>query len=144
MSKKSPGADKPTEISFDYIKSHQFRVVHVDGAFGGLSPNGRAIHMALFSERRAIPTKTVHALSETSHLGNEIREKRTQRDSFIRELEIDLVLDFDTAVNVQKWLQDKIDQMSKVKEEIAKATAASSAQQSKVPADSSNGTKSKE
>jgi hypothetical protein len=62
---------KLTEIEFDFIKSNFFRVIHVDGAFGGLSPNG-FVHMALYSERRAIPTKVVHKI-EGAALGLKLR-----------------------------------------------------------------------
>lgn len=54
--KKKKGTSPTTapQIRFNYIKSAQFRVIHADGAIGGVTPNG-FIHMALFNERAAIP-----------------------------------------------------------------------------------------
>jgi hypothetical protein len=103
----------PKEIVFDYIKSNLFRVIPIDGAFGGLSPNGREIRMALFNERRPIPQKTVHPLGTDGNIVGENRGKRTGRTGFVREVEVDVVLDFQTAINLQVWLQDKIEQMAK-------------------------------
>ena len=95
---KSQQQEVPTEIGFDFIKGNHFRVITVDGAYGGISPHGRAIHMAIYSERRAIPRRTVHAVSEAGDLGEEIRDKRDASDSFVREIEADLILDLGAAV----------------------------------------------
>ena len=61
MAKRAKDQKLPKELEFDFIKSNFFRVIKADGAFGGISPNG-SIHMALYSERSAIPTKTFHSL----------------------------------------------------------------------------------
>lgn len=100
------------EVSFEFIKGTHFRVISVDGAFGGVSPQGRSIHMAVFSERRALPRKTFHPLKSGS-LGDEILDRRESRTGFIRELEADLAMDLLTAMNMHKWLGDKIDQLTK-------------------------------
>ena len=81
---------QPTEVSFDYIKSNIFRVIHADGAFGGLAPNGN-IHMALYNERQAIPTQMVYAL-EGIGLGPEIKGKRKGRGGLVREVEVDVIM----------------------------------------------------
>ena len=41
-------------LRFFYIKAYNFRVVHVDGVIGGITPKG-LLHLAVFSERAAIP-----------------------------------------------------------------------------------------
>ena len=46
----------PEQLEFHYIKSNQFRVIHVDGGIGSITPKG-FIHFALYSERLAIPRK---------------------------------------------------------------------------------------
>jgi hypothetical protein len=102
-----------THIEFDYIKSNQFRVITMDGAFGGLSPTGKVIHMALFNERRPIPKRTVHPLNEGDVLGKEDVSRRDTRKAFIREVEVDVALDLHAAINLQTWLTDKIQQLAK-------------------------------
>ena len=64
------------ELSFDFIKSNYFRVICVDGAFGGVSPTGRSVHMAIYSERRPLPRKTVHSIEEDGDLGDEVKDNR--------------------------------------------------------------------
>jgi hypothetical protein len=100
----------PTPIRFHYVKSNFFRVIHVDGAFGGLSPRG-LIEMAVFNERLPIPTLTVQPLKEDQTLGDELRDARVSRDGIFRELEANLVFDVETAKILVDWLQDKIKQL---------------------------------
>ena len=40
MAKKRRTEKTPVTVSFDYIKSNYFRVIHVDGIFGGGVPAG--------------------------------------------------------------------------------------------------------
>jgi hypothetical protein len=41
-------------VVFEYIKSQLFRVIHSDGAIGGITPTGN-VHVAFYSDRAAIP-----------------------------------------------------------------------------------------
>jgi len=100
------------EIEFDFIKSNFFRVIRADGAFGGIAPGG-AIHMAIYSERQAIPTKTVHSL-EGQQLGPEILKKREGRSAIVREVEIDVVLELPQAIVFRQWLDEKITQLQQI------------------------------
>jgi hypothetical protein len=104
----------PTQLEFDFIKSNFFRVIHADGAFGGLGPRGD-MHMQFFSERRAIPTKIVHAIDGTK-LGPEIKDKRESREAFVREVEVDVVMNMAQVRSLHKWLGDKIAEFQKIAE----------------------------
>ena len=77
-------------VNFDYIKSQNFRVIHMDGALGGLTPNGH-IHMSLYSERPPIPRRMVYPLAE-GQLGEEIKDERVTRDAIVREVDIDVMM----------------------------------------------------
>ncbi len=46
-------ADKD-RIKFHYLKSCDFKVVHVDGVFGGLTPSGD-IFVTVFNQRPPLP-----------------------------------------------------------------------------------------
>ena len=102
----------PKELEYDFIKSNFFRVIHADGAFGGLAPNGN-VHMALYSERRAIPTKVIHAVVN-GELGPEIPAKRQGRKGLVREVEIDVVMTIEQAEALRMWLVDKIESFQKI------------------------------
>jgi len=104
-----PGVDFEAQtIKFDYIKGNYFRVVHVDGAFGGNSPKGD-IRMSVWNERWPIPKQTTYKLQECGKVGDEIREDRISRGAVVREVEVELVMDVEVAKNIRNWLNDKID-----------------------------------
>ena len=113
---KGKGAQKAKEAQkplaeFHQIKSNFFRVIHADGAFGGVSPNGY-IHMSIYSERRALPRLIVHEI-EPDSLGKEVG--REGRAGMVRELEVDVVLDEGTAIALRQWLGDKIEELQKAR-----------------------------
>lgn len=103
-----------TKVKFHYIKSNSFRVVHVDGAFGGLTPAG-LIFVSLYSERGAIPQTMVHDVTEAGQVGAERQEERVGKDGIVREVEVGATMSVETATNFVKWLQEKIDLVNKLK-----------------------------
>lgn len=113
---KKPAAKETDSLSFDFIKSNYFRVIHMDGAFGGLSPNGTQIHMAIWNERRALPKRVVHPLKDGT-LGMEDMAKRDVRPAHVREVEVDVVMDLETATHLRIWLDDKIRQLQNLQQE---------------------------
>ena len=88
-------------LKVDYIKSAQFRVIHVDGAHGGLRHTGQTVHMALFSERNAIPQHEEYRVTEGT-LGEKVRSEG--REAVVREVEVDAIMDLDTARAIRDWL----------------------------------------
>jgi len=105
----SSGPEAPTVV-FDYIKGANFRPIRADGAIGSVTPNGH-IHMALYSERLAIPRRMVHELLENGVVGA-IREAET-RNSVVREMEVDIFLDLRTAESIHEWLRERIEECKK-------------------------------
>ena len=98
--------EKEAEIVFSYFKSNFFRVVHADGAWGGLSPRGD-IHISFYNERAAIPDTSRIAVSPAT--GEVLKpEEFVASSRFVREVEVDVVVDLATAYQLRKWLDDKI------------------------------------
>jgi hypothetical protein len=106
-------ADEPSgaptkKVRFHYIKSNLFRVIHVDGAIGGITPHGN-IHCAVYSERQAIPQVTEHeVVSVETPLGP--GRAVEGKAGFVRELDVDLMMTRDKAVELRQWLSDRIDE----------------------------------
>ncbi|MCK4793652.1 MAG: hypothetical protein KAV87_58525 [Desulfobacteraceae bacterium] len=71
--------------------------------------------MALFSERRPIPRKETFRLKE-GQLGEQI--DRIERDAIIREIEVEALVDLDTAKSISKWLEANIQLMTKLEEKL--------------------------
>jgi hypothetical protein len=107
----SAGNGKPSpEVAFDYIKSQYFRVVHADGALGGLTPQGH-LHFAFYSERPPLPRRVVHPVNNAGQLGDPILEKMVIRDALIREMDVDVIMRLDAAEQFHKWLGDRIQEL---------------------------------
>ena len=101
-----------SQVGFDYIKSTQFRVAHVDGGIGGITPSG-LLHFAVFSERPAIPKHTVH-LIEDGRLGAELPQLKVSRGTVVRELEVDLIMSLQVATGIRDWLDQQIAKASEL------------------------------
>src|ERR1039457_7006270 len=95
------GIKLPSTINFYHEKVNFFRVNHVDGAIGGLTPT-RDIFMSLYSQRIAIPKIIEQSLSLEGKVGEEV--KREGKEGIFRELEIGLVLTPTTVRQIAEWL----------------------------------------
>jgi hypothetical protein len=91
----------PSTLKFHYIKSNFYRVVHVDGAIGGLTPN-RQIFISLFNERSAIPQILEYKVLPEGDLGDEVN--RVGKDGLVRELETGIILNVHAAEALGKLL----------------------------------------
>jgi len=109
---------KPT-ITFEYIKSQFFRVVHADGAIGSITPNGN-LHIAFYSERQAIPQLMVHSRTDAGTLGPPIHEQTVRRKGIIREMDVDVVLGPVALDALMKWLVERKAEMVAQAERVAK------------------------
>ncbi|MCG2761359.1 MAG: hypothetical protein L6407_09125 [Candidatus Delongbacteria bacterium] len=100
------------EIKFTYIKNNSFKVHHIDGLNGGLTPRGDVI-LNFFSERFPIPKEVTYEL-EGNMLGKELKVE--SKEGIIREVECGIVVDYDTAVSISAWLEKQLKQLKKLKE----------------------------
>lgn len=92
------------KIKFDYIKSNYFRVLHVDGVSGGITPNFD-IHIAFWNERPPIPN---HVEYEEASDGGVV-QRIDAREALIREVEVSMILNVETANIIIDWLQEQLD-----------------------------------
>lgn len=116
---KSGTEQKKRKIKIHYLKSNFFRVIHMDGVFGGLSPQG-ALSVGIYSERRPLPDLVIQELDEeTGQLGKEV--KRVSKDGVLRELEANLIIDLEVARTFRDWLTRHLEQAEQLKV-AAKAT----------------------
>lgn len=111
---RSPEPEVLVKLDSHLIKSNFFRVIHVDGAWGGISPNGRYIQMAVYSERVPIPQKQVQPVIDGHALGQPIASEGITKQGVVREIESVLTFDLVVARAIQEWLGQKIELLEKV------------------------------
>jgi hypothetical protein len=96
------------KVRFHYLKSNLFRIIHADGALGGLTPS-LDVFFTLYSQRAPIPQVTVQKIMPDGQLGEEITEEREQKDGIIREPEVGVVMSLATAKAFHRWLTSRIE-----------------------------------
>ncbi|NJM83132.1 MAG: hypothetical protein HC844_12150 [Tabrizicola sp.] len=112
---ESVGGSNPMDdstVAFEYIKSADFRTVWADGAVGGVTPSG-FVHLAVYSERPAIPRRQVFSVVDDGEagqrLGTEIIEKRISRDAIVREMPVDIMMSASVAESLATWLTQQVE-----------------------------------
>lgn len=107
---------RANRMEAQFVRSNFYRVVHADGAWGGLTPHGQ-IRMAIYSEAQQFPQSVTYDIS--SGRAEEVGRTPTGLgpNKLIRELEVDVVLDLRVARSLHDWLGGKITQLERVIEE---------------------------
>jgi hypothetical protein len=100
-----PDTDIPSSVKFHFIKSNFFRVVHADGAIGGLTPS-RQIFISVYNERAAIPKVIEMNISPDGHLGKEI--SRESKEGLVREMEMGIILNGHAAELLAETLLESV------------------------------------
>jgi hypothetical protein len=107
----------PSRLLFHWIKSGLFRVVHADGAYGGISPRGY-LHFAIYNERAAIPRLSERDVTVTENgiLAGPERIVES-REGSVREIEVEVIMDHRTALEFFNWFKEKIQILEKMQAE---------------------------
>ncbi|HEY4261723.1 MAG TPA: hypothetical protein VGM98_16250 [Schlesneria sp.] len=122
MADDAEGMEDLTNLKVDenlfkihYVKSAQFRVIHVDGMVGGVTPSGEGIELALFSERLPIPKFTVNRI--TGEDGSYEEVDTIGREGVIREVDINAIMSAETAEKLGTWLLEQAVTVRELREE---------------------------
>jgi hypothetical protein len=109
---------KDGTFSFKYIFPNDLKELHVNGAYGGLGPDG-TIRMGVYSERGAIPNVEKHIINPDKTIGGTVKLER--KYDVVRIIQASLVFNVSTAKSFVDWLSERINEHEKLKEEIGKA-----------------------
>lgn len=112
--RRKPREKRPI-VTFAFTQSQHHRVIHVDGAWGGITAQG-LINIDLFSEYTSPP--------DTISLQLEVGKPPTETDrvggqSITREREVTAIVTLQTAAAIRDWLSQKIDELAALNEEVA-------------------------
>ena len=109
--------EKVGPVSFKYIFPNDLKELHINGAYGGIGPDG-TIRMAVYSERGAIPNMEKRTFSPDGTLGDVIEIEK--KYNVVRVIQASLVLNMGTAKSLIKWLEDRIKDYESFRGQIAK------------------------
>ena len=105
----------PNSIDIHYTRISSYRVYHVDGIYGGRTPDGKYLTFDLFRHRNPSPTLVSHEIDESGKLGKVI--DMVVRGGMSREIEAGLVIDFEVANMIRDWLNERISEWERKEEE---------------------------
>jgi hypothetical protein len=110
------GGGVAQEVAFDYIKGQFFRVIHVDGAIGGITPQGH-VHIGFFSERPPFARRIVQRANPDGTLGEAVVEKTVVRDAIVRELDVDVIMTYSVLENLHAWIGQRLEELRKLRDQ---------------------------
>ncbi len=96
------------EIEFNYIKNPQYRQIHIDGSFSGLTPNGD-ITLAFFAERWPIPKTSRHKISNNI-INDDYEISSDSITGVVREIEFSGYFSVRTAIAIKEQLERMIEE----------------------------------
>ena len=96
--------DTSTKITFRYEKDEDYRLIPVNGVWGGATPRGDIL-VDLFHESYTLPKVVTHAVTPDGQLGKEV--KRIPTDEIQRKVLVGMVLTAEQAESIGRWLLGK-------------------------------------
>jgi hypothetical protein len=96
-----------------YIKSNACRVIHADGAYGGVTTQ-LLIYMALYSEHNMPPDKATIILDRNDKTARE--EPQPRSNKVTREIETEVMMSLDVARALRDWLAERLAAAEKIQD----------------------------
>ncbi len=108
MAAKRSSQGIPNKAVFQFEKDQDYRLVAVDGAWGGVTNKGE-IAMHLYSEQHALPTSITHVVEPEGRIGAQIDPQPGQL-KYVRHLSVGVVMRPENARSIATWLLGKVDE----------------------------------
>ena len=96
--------ETPTKITFCFKKDENYRLIPVNGVWGGPTPRGD-IRVDLFHESLSLPEVITQAVTPDAKLGKEL--ERTPANTVQRNVMVGMILTAEQAESIGRWLQEK-------------------------------------
>ena len=96
--------DTPKKITFRFEKDEDYRLIPVNGVWGGATPRSDIL-VDFFHESYALPEMVAHAVTLDGQLGEEV--KRTPPGEIRRKVLVGMVLTAEQAESIGHWLLQK-------------------------------------
>lgn len=102
-------ASAKSHIRYNFIRSANYRDIHIDGIWGGVHPGGY-IQMAVFKDKSHLPDVVEYEMREDGRLGNET--SRDLPNGITREVEVDIAMNLNVAILMRDWLSERIGELT--------------------------------
>jgi hypothetical protein len=109
MEEKGPDSAKNKVTIYNKF-SPNFRELHVDGAYGGMTPRG-LLNINFYAERAPIPRSTEFTVEGANLI--DPQHSADSKKGIIREFEVGIYMDVNAARELNKWLTTHIANIEK-------------------------------
>lgn len=97
-------------LKFKYIFSDDYNPVYVNGAQGGINPQGEIV-ANFYLERLALPVSQTQEITPDGRLGGVVSSEPADLNrSFVRFIKNGVVMNLQAAKNIHLWLGNLIEQ----------------------------------
>ena len=96
--------ERLTKITFGFKKDDDYRLIPVNGVWGGMTPRGD-IMVDFFHESQSLPEAVTQAVTPDGNLGEELQ--RAPASHVQRTVLVGMVLTAEQAESIGRWLQEK-------------------------------------
>jgi hypothetical protein len=93
--------------------SSDFKEIHVDGAYGGLTPRG-LINLNFYAERAPIPKSSEFEITATNTVGELLSNSSDSKTGILREYGFGIYMDIAVAKSIIELLNTKISEYENV------------------------------
>lgn len=97
----------PKSVTIFNKIQNNYREIHIDGAFGGITPQG-LINVSFFAERSPIPKSAKFNVTPQGTVGNQISISEDSKQGIVREFEFGVYMAPHVAVAVIAFLQGQL------------------------------------
>lgn len=104
--------EKTLTLETHFIKNNEFKTVYGSGVYGGFTPAGM-LSMYFYTERIPIPIRTT--LKQNPASPEQFEEvEREAKSGLVREVQVGVLIDLDTAQSMMDWLKGHIDNYKEI------------------------------
>ncbi len=103
-----------SKIKCKYIFKEDYNPKYINGAQGGITPQGE-IAINFYLERQALPVSQTYKVDDGKINAKEVESEPSDlNNSFVRIIENGVVMNYQTAKEIYKWLGNNIEQLEKI------------------------------
>ena len=105
---------KESTIKFKYIFNDDYNPVYINGAHGGISPQGEII-ANFYLERLGLPNSLINSVTQDGKLGDVIEsDPKDLNQSHVRFIRNGIIMNLQTAKTIHRWLGQHIETLEKI------------------------------
>lgn len=103
-----------SKVKCKYIFKDDYNPIYINGAQGGVNPQGEIV-VNFYLERNALPVSQTFELEGDKVSAKEIESEPVDlKSSFVRVIENGIIMNYQTAKEIHRWLGHHIETLEKL------------------------------